>query len=127
MNQKNFSQANQENNPLVGGNLFKFKKHKQSLKKNSDALFTNFINMDPSKVVQSYEGSSRKIPSQPFKVLDAPHLNDDFYLNLVDWSASNVLAVALGSAVYIWNACTSSVGMLCDVGESDGITAVSWS
>ena len=26
-------------------------------------------------------------------MLDAPALQDDFYLNLVDWSASNVLAV----------------------------------
>ena len=69
----------------------------------------------------------RKIPSQPFKVLDAPNLNDDFYLNLVDWSSTNVLAVALGSAVYIWNACTSSVELLCDVGDADSVTAVSWS
>ena len=28
----------------------------------------------------------RVIPQQPYKVLDAPCLQDDFYLNLVDWS-----------------------------------------
>ena len=28
----------------------------------------------------------RKIPEKPYKVLDAPALSDDFYLNLVDWS-----------------------------------------
>ena len=33
----------------------------------------------------------RKIPKVPFKVLDAPELQDDFYLNLVDWSSSNIL------------------------------------
>jgi cell division cycle 20-like protein 1 (cofactor of APC complex) len=38
---------------------------------------------------------TRKIPKIPFKVLDAPQLSDDFYLNLVDWSDSNFLAVAL--------------------------------
>ena len=38
----------------------------------------------------------RKISSQPYKVLDAPDLSDDFYLNLVDWSSTNILAVALG-------------------------------
>ncbi|CAM9185416.1 unnamed protein product, partial [Heterosigma akashiwo] len=42
----------------------------------------------------------RKIPKAPWKVLDAPALADDFYLNLVDWGASDVLAVGLGSAVY---------------------------
>jgi len=48
----------------------------------------------------------------PFKVLDAPALQDDFYLNLVDWSSLNVLAVGLGSCVYLWSACTSKVLLL---------------
>lgn len=43
------------------------------------------------------------------QVLDAPQLQDDFYLNLVDWSSQNVLAVGLGSCVYLWSACTSKV------------------
>lgn len=51
----------------------------------------------------------RKIPKAPFKVLDAPALQDDFYLNLVDWSSSNMLAVGLGSSVYLWSASTSKV------------------
>lgn len=42
-------------------------------------------------------------------MLDAPALQDDFYLNLVDWSAQNVLAVGLGTCVYLWSACTSKV------------------
>lgn len=41
------------------------------------------------------------------QVLDAPALQDDFYLNLVDWSSHNVLAVGLGTCVYLWSACTS--------------------
>ena len=42
-------------------------------------------------------------------MLDAPQLQDDFYLNLLDWSKSNALAVALGKSVYIWNATTADV------------------
>ena len=42
--------------------------------------------------------SPRKIARSPFKVLDAPALQDDFYLNLVDWSSHNVLAVVGGQA-----------------------------
>jgi hypothetical protein len=30
---------------------------------------------------------TRKVPKLPFKVLDAPSLKDDFYLNLLDWSS----------------------------------------
>ena len=51
----------------------------------------------------------RKISKIPFKVLDAPELQDDFYLNLIDWSSQNVLSVGLGSCVYLWSACTSQV------------------
>ncbi|OQS07687.1 WD repeat-containing protein srw1 [Thraustotheca clavata] len=69
----------------------------------------------------------RKIPKMPFKVLDAPALQDDFYLNLVDWSALNVLAVGLGSTVYLWSACTSKVTKLCDLGTGDSVTSVTWS
>lgn len=42
-------------------------------------------------------------------MLDAPHLLDDYYLQMLDWSALNVLAVGLGSCVYLWSACTSKV------------------
>ena len=63
----------------------------------------------------------------PFRVLDAPNLCDDFYLNLVDWSQQNALAVALGQTVFIWNANTSSVTQLVDLGERNRVTSVSWS
>lgn len=43
------------------------------------------------------------------QVLDAPALQDDFYLNLVDWSSHNILSVGLGNCVYLWNACSSKV------------------
>ena len=69
----------------------------------------------------------RRIARSPFKVLDAPQLADDFYLNLVDWSASNVLAVGLGSCVYLWSACTSRVTTLCDLGPGDQVCSVAWS
>jgi len=59
----------------------------------------------------------RKIAKVPFKVLDAPALQDDFYLNLVDWSSDNVLAVGLGSCIYLWSATTSKVTKLYDLGS----------
>lgn len=70
---------------------------------------------------------TRKINKMPFKVLDAPQLQDDFYLNLVDWSSQNVLAVGLNRSVYIWSACTSQVKKLCEVPMDDSITSIGWS
>jgi cell division cycle 20-like protein 1 (cofactor of APC complex) len=55
----------------------------------------------------------RKIKKTPYKVLDAPGLKDDFYLNLIDWSQRNVLAVGLGSRVYLWSATTAKVESIC--------------
>lgn len=69
----------------------------------------------------------RKISRAPFKVLDAPALQDDYYLNLVDWSSQNTLAVGLGSCVYLWSASTSKVTKLYDMGSQVTVTSISWS
>jgi len=69
--------------------------------------------------------SSRTIPQQPQKVLDAPELLDDYYLNLLDWSEANVIAVALGSSVYLWNAESGDVSELMQL-EGKHVTSVSW-
>ncbi|CAL0317675.1 unnamed protein product [Lupinus luteus] len=68
----------------------------------------------------------RKVPKTPHKILDAPSLQDDFYLNLVDWSSQNVLAVGLGTSVYLWSASNSKVTRLCDLGPHDGVCSVQW-
>ncbi|KAE9606128.1 putative transcription factor WD40-like family [Lupinus albus] len=65
-------------------------------------------------------------PKPPRKILDAPALQDDFYLNLVDWSSQNVLAVGLGTSVYLWSASNSKVTRLCDLGPHDGVCSVQW-
>uniref|UniRef100_A0A2M3ZH12 Fizzy-related protein homolog n=1 Tax=Anopheles braziliensis TaxID=58242 RepID=A0A2M3ZH12_9DIPT len=86
------------------------------------------VSIKSQKLLRSPRKATRKISKIPFKVLDAPELQDDFYLNLVDWSAQNVLAVGLGSCVYLWSACTSQVTRLCDLSsDSNTITSVSWS
>ncbi|GJQ15229.1 hypothetical protein GpartN1_g7020.t1 [Galdieria partita] len=71
--------------------------------------------------------TTRKVIKSPYKVLDAPNLADDFYLNLVDWSCNNILAVGLDRAVYLWNALNSKVTKLCEVSSGDAICSVSWS
>lgn len=71
--------------------------------------------------------STRHIPSAPERCLDAPDMVDDYYLNLLDWSCANVVAVALGQSVYLWNATSGTTEMLCELqGEEDYVTSVSW-
>lgn len=55
-----------------------------------------------------------------------PPRAQDYYLNLISWSSSNVLAVALGPAVYTWNAETNNVNLLCQLDDGDVVTSVAW-
>jgi cell division cycle protein 20 (cofactor of APC complex) len=72
--------------------------------------------------------SFRVIPQTPERILDAPDLVDDFYLNLLDWSSRNVVAVALANALYLWSADTGTIHQLMTSGERAGnnITGVAW-
>lgn len=72
--------------------------------------------------------AKRKISTVAERVLDAPGIVDDYYLNLLDWSASNVLAVGLGSAVYLWDAAVGTVRELCSLNnDDDNVASLNWS
>jgi cell division cycle protein 20 (cofactor of APC complex) len=62
----------------------------------------------------------------PDKILDAPELLDDYYLNLLDWSSTNMLSVALGQTVYLWNASSGGITELAQVSGENYITSVNW-
>lgn len=81
-----------------------------------------------SKVLRPAAASARakKIPTAPERVLDAPGLVDDFYLNLLAWSLTNLLAIGLEDAVYVWNALTGSVGLLCELPDHTMVTSLRW-
>ncbi|KAG5055785.1 hypothetical protein JHK85_008295 [Glycine max] len=69
----------------------------------------------------------RYIPQSSEKTLDAPDILDDYYLNLLDWGSGDVLSIALGNTVYLWNASDSSTAELVTVDEEDGpVTSVAW-
>ncbi|ODV81779.1 WD40 repeat-like protein [Suhomyces tanzawaensis NRRL Y-17324] len=70
---------------------------------------------------------AKKIPTAPERVLDAPGLVDDFYLNLLAWSSTNLLAIGLEDSVYVWNASTGSVGLLCELPQKTLVTSLRWS
>ena len=95
-------------------NLFRFKSTADRIEERDPRTIYELspVGGTAKRLLTTPRKAKRKIPKVPFKVLDAPALQDDFYLNLVDWSALNVLAVGLGSCVYLWSACTSKVGNL---------------
>ncbi|TQD90475.1 hypothetical protein C1H46_023913 [Malus baccata] len=46
----------------------------------------------------------RHIPQTSEQTLDAPHLIDDYYPNLLVWGSCNNLVIALASTIYLWEA-----------------------
>ncbi|XP_066246119.1 fizzy-related protein homolog isoform X1 [Euwallacea similis] len=122
--------------PVKSRNLFRYgtpiKKNNQNdripMKCQASPYSLSPLSISSQRLLRSPHKATRKISRIPFKVLDAPELQDDFYLNLVDWSVQNVLSVGLGSCVYLWSACTSQVTRLCDLsGDGNVVTSVSWS
>ena len=71
---------------------------------------------------------TRHIPSAPVRILDAPNMIDDYYLNLLSWSSTNSLAVALTQSVYLWDAGTGGIKELMNLAEDsdDYVSSVSW-
>ena len=85
------------------------------------------VRAESRQLLESPRRHLRNVTKTPYRVLDAPELADDFYLNLVDWSSTNVLGVGLGSCVYLWTAHTAAVAKLCDLSDSgDTVSSLSW-
>ena len=67
-------------------------------------LFTRSVPLGPRTP------KGRVVPTSAYKILDASDLIDDYYLNVLDWHPKhNILAIALGSVVYIWYGDTGDV------------------
>ena len=69
----------------------------------------------------------RRVLTAPERVLDAPGLVDDYYLNLLDWSSGNQVAIGLERSVYVWSAESGSVSSLFECPSDTYIASVKWS
>ena len=58
---------------------------------------------DPSQATPKKGQDEKRIPTVAFRVLDAPHLKDDYYCSILAYCyTSRTLAVALTHKVYLW-------------------------
>jgi len=70
----------------------------------------------------------RNIPTHAERILDAPGIGDDYYTNLLDWSSRNIVAIALDSKIYLWNANNGDVNVICEDTSKVGgdVCSISW-
>ena len=109
MNKLNLSKANSNKEiscPYNKTKLFSWKKDKN---KKTENFFNNIMSAqkENENILNNnnldINLNQRKISLKPYKELPAPNLIDDFYLNLLDWSQKNQIAVGCSSSVIIWN------------------------
>ncbi|KAK4989634.1 WD repeat-containing protein slp1 [Elasticomyces elasticus] len=81
----------------------------------------------PLKPVAASAQFRRRVPTAPERVLDAPGLVDDYYLNLLDWSSGNQVAIGLERDVYVWSAESGTVSSLLTCPDDTYISSVKWS
>ncbi|XP_034548219.1 cell division cycle protein 20 homolog B-like, partial [Notolabrus celidotus] len=62
--------------------------------------------MEPFAVL---EKPSVRLQGEPVMTLAAPSLLNDYYSNLLDCSCNGIIALALGSSVYLWNSETQAL------------------
>ncbi|KAI5172783.1 cell division cycle 20, cofactor of APC complex [Nematocida sp. LUAm3] len=102
---------------------FLIEEKKQRIGFSSPIIYTETQN----KETRGERLSKRPLPKSPFRVLDAPSIINDYYLNLLDWGPNNILALGLSEHLYLWNAETKRVTHLMSTSPSNYVSSVSFS
>ena len=106
-------------------NFIDISNNKRNILPDNDYILSHYSNIHTFK---------RKINLTPERILDAPNLVDDYYLNLLEWGMSNILAVALGPEIFLWNGETLETSLLMSMINENNqntdnnniITSLSW-
>lgn len=120
-------------NSIRGASMFTYRERPKSKRPSSTSLLLHSsqfldskspVRPDSKQLLLSPSKNIRKIEKIPYRVLDAPSLADDFYYDLVDWSAKDIVAVALNTSIFLTNNNTGDVIHLCDT--EDEFTSLNW-
>lgn len=123
---KSVSLANENLQTSQKSRLFSFKNKQKPLYNILETLNQNVCayTMNSSDI-SLYK--ARNIPQAPEKILDAPEIGDDYYLNLMDWGQNGILGVCLNQSVYLWDSNTGEISNLLTVESPNNyICSVSW-
>ncbi len=98
-----------------------------SKKQNASILGRLRVLYSANRDIRARRRTPRSVSTTPDRILDAPGILDDMYINVLDWSSRNMLAVALGSEVWLWNAVSHDTTLLMETENEDiAITSLRW-
>lgn len=120
----NFSNITSTNNSIFPNQTPRTKNIIQQIKCITDSKL--YENNNDNEIINFNEDNFRYICDTPEKILDAPNIKDDYYLNLIDWSKKNLLSVVLGHNVYLWNSETLETTELYYDNSYRNVTSLKW-
>ncbi|KAH6583949.1 hypothetical protein BASA60_001140 [Batrachochytrium salamandrivorans] len=83
-----------------------------------------------SPLMSPFKGSNqrrRRLPISPERVLDAPGVLDDYYIDVLSWSALGLLMVGLNDKCYLWNQAEGAVNEIYQACLPDYISCCTFS
>eukprot|EP00928_Gymnodinium_smaydae_P045524 TRINITY_DN30341_c0_g1_i1.p1 TRINITY_DN30341_c0_g1~~TRINITY_DN30341_c0_g1_i1.p1 ORF type:complete len:463 (-),score=57.82 TRINITY_DN30341_c0_g1_i1:259-1581(-) len=101
-------------------------KHKPVIQKPGHNELKVLYSVNKDGAARQRNRSGRVVPQNALKVLDAPGLIDDFYGHPIDWSATNVVAVALSETVFLFDAASGRTEKLLDLPNGAAVTTLRW-
>ena len=96
-----FNKENQ--NEIIKTKLFSWKKEIKPKSNFCQELFNNQKENLNNINNNSEFKNQKKVSQKPYKELITSNLIDDFYLNLLDWSSNDQIAVGCTTSVVLWN------------------------
>lgn len=117
-------------NSVRGASLLTYRERTGTRPSTASVMHSQFfdsmspVRPDSKQLLLSPGRKFRQIAKIPYRVLDAPSLADDFYYDLIDWSSTDMLAVALGKSIFLTDNNTGDVIHLCDT--ENEYTSLSW-
>ncbi|CAG8486388.1 6393_t:CDS:10 [Ambispora gerdemannii] len=95
---------------------------------NREVYSVSPISMGAQNILENTRQATRQVTERGlYKVLDAPNIRDDFYLNVLDWSSTNFIGVALDNEVFLYNVRSPSVTTLAQLKYPEYVSSVNWS
>lgn len=78
----------------------------------------------------SLEARSKKgivsLPSDPFKILDIPGVEDDYYTNLLSWSYQDFIGICLDNTVYLFDYRTNDITTFYEAYKVEKVTSLTF-
>lgn len=65
-------------------------------------------------------------PKKPFKMLEIPGFEDNFYHNVIDLSSKGVIAVVLGNSVFTLNIADMKINKIYEAFDCEEISSLNW-